>query len=310
MHSTETTLLKVTNDIMIAADEGKCSVLVLLDLMSAFDTVDHSILLNWSNQLVGISGTALEWFSSYPKEVFQLLLCSSCLTQPLCLVVLHRVLCWILHCFPYTCLLSAKLSASLCGVSYHFYADDIQLFYSFKPGECDKWSMSLECIDSIKILMTENCLQFNENKTEALLIAPDNMVPETKQNLGFLSASVQCNLRNSGVIFDQSLSFENRVSQLFRSCVFQLKNIAKLRSMLTKDEMEMIILASISSRLDYCNTLFICLKQTSVNRLQTVQNAAAWILTRNNKRSHITLILSSLHWLPINFHMQFKILDR
>ena len=72
--------------------------------------------------------------------------------------------------------------------------------------------------------------------------------------------------------------------------------------------MEMIIHAFISSRLDYCNALFTCLNQTSLNRLQTVQNAAARLLTRNNKRSHITPILSSLHWLPIKFRIHFKIL--
>lgn len=73
--------------------------------------------------------------------------------------------------------------------------------------------------------------------------------------------------------------------------------------------MEMIIQAFISSRLDYCNTLFTCLNQTSLNCLQTVQNAAAQLLTRNNKRWHIMPILCSLHWLPIRFHIYFKILQ-
>lgn len=53
---------------MMAADDGKCSLLVLLDLSSVFDTVDHGILLNRLNHLVGISGTALVWFSFYLTE--------------------------------------------------------------------------------------------------------------------------------------------------------------------------------------------------------------------------------------------------
>ncbi len=64
-HSTETALLRVSNDILMASDAGDCSVLVLLDLSAAFDTVDHCSLINRLYSLVGISGSALEWLSSY-----------------------------------------------------------------------------------------------------------------------------------------------------------------------------------------------------------------------------------------------------
>lgn len=50
---------------MLAADGGKCSVLVLLDLSAAFDTVDHCTLINRLRTTVGITGSALDWFSSY-----------------------------------------------------------------------------------------------------------------------------------------------------------------------------------------------------------------------------------------------------
>ncbi len=64
-HSTETALIKIINDIRFNSDSGKISVLVLLDLSAAFDTVDHNILLERLENWVGLSGLALKWFRSY-----------------------------------------------------------------------------------------------------------------------------------------------------------------------------------------------------------------------------------------------------
>ena len=84
---------------------------------------------------------------------------------------------------------------------------------------------------------------------------------------------------------------------------FHLRNISKVSTA----HLEMIIHAFISSRIDYCNALFTSLSMSALGRLQAVQNAAARLLTRSNKRSHITLILRSLHWLPVAYRIQFKI---
>ena len=67
-HSTETALIKVTNDICLNTDAGKASILVLLDLSAAFDTVNHGILLHRLKNWVGISGTVLNWFKSYLED--------------------------------------------------------------------------------------------------------------------------------------------------------------------------------------------------------------------------------------------------
>jgi retron-type reverse transcriptase len=66
-HSTETALLKVTNDLLLSSDSGSLTILLLLDLSAAFDTVNHSILLS----SIGITDSALSWFTSYLSERFQ-----------------------------------------------------------------------------------------------------------------------------------------------------------------------------------------------------------------------------------------------
>ncbi len=113
---------------------------------------------------------------------------------------------------------------------------------------------------------------------------------------------------NLGVILDSNLSFENHISHVTKTAFFHLKNIAKLRNMLTISDAEKLVHAFMTSRLDYCNALLGGCSASSINKLQIVQNAAARVLTRSKKSHHITPILQSMHWLPIKFHLRYKIL--
>ena len=66
-HSTETALVKIHNDLTQAVDRVGAAVLVLLDLSAAFDTIDHSTMITRLKDH-GISGKALQWFSSYLSQ--------------------------------------------------------------------------------------------------------------------------------------------------------------------------------------------------------------------------------------------------
>ena len=70
-HSTETVLLRIVNDILSAPDNDNISVLLLLDLSAAFNTIDHQILLSRLNSVFGIQSTALQWFQSYLSDRYQ-----------------------------------------------------------------------------------------------------------------------------------------------------------------------------------------------------------------------------------------------
>uniref|UniRef100_A0A669CQX3 Reverse transcriptase domain-containing protein n=1 Tax=Oreochromis niloticus TaxID=8128 RepID=A0A669CQX3_ORENI len=293
----------------MAADSGECTVLVMLDLTSAFDTVDHSIMINRLKDLFGITGVVLKWFMSYLSERSFTVCMNHVLSETSVLpsgVPQGSVLGPIL--FLLYILLLGQIIRRYNNISYHLYADDIQLCCSFKTSEFYKLSCLNNCLSEIKQWLNDNFLQLNADKTETLMFAPDHMLSEIKQHISFLDRSFQSSLRNLGVIFDSSMSLEKHSKQLVQNCFYHLRNISKLRLLVSKAELEMIIHAFISSRLDCCNGLFICLNKSAPDRLQTVQNAAARLLTGTNKRSHITPVLASLHWLPVNFRVHFKIL--
>ncbi len=78
--------------------------------------------------------------------------------------------------------------------------------------------------------------------------------------------------------------------------------------MLTVSDAKKLVRAFMTSRLDYCNALLGGCPASSINKLQIVQNAAARVLTSSRKYHNITPIIQSLHWLPIKFHISYKIL--
>ncbi len=141
------------------------------------------------------------------------------------------------------------------GISFHCYADDTQLYISTKPDETSKLSKLTVCVKNIKDWMTSNFLLLNSDKTEILLIGPKN----STQNL--LDYNLQldgCNVTSStvtnlGVILDSNLSFENHISNVTKTAFFHLRNISKLRNMLSVSDAEKLVHAFMTSRLDYCN---------------------------------------------------------
>ncbi|KAJ8014459.1 hypothetical protein DPEC_G00040450 [Dallia pectoralis] len=125
--------------------------------------------------------------------------------------------------------------------------------------------------------------------------------------LGLLHLSLHP-VRNLGVIFDQNMQHDKQISAVVKASFYQLRLLSKVKPFLSRADLEKAIHAFISSRLDYCNALYIGLNKSLLNRFQLVQNSAARLLCNISKRSHITPILRSLHWLPVRFRVEYKVL--
>ncbi len=132
-----------------------------------------------------------------------------------------------------------------------------QLYISTRPDKTFKLSKLTECVKNIKDWMTNNFLLLNSDKTEILLIGPKNCTQNLlDHNLQLEGCTfTSSTAKNLGVILDSNLSFENHISIVTKTAFFHLRNIAKLRNMLTVSDAEKLVHAFMTSRLDYCNAL-------------------------------------------------------
>ena len=194
------------------------------------------------------------------------------------------------------------------GIQYHCYADDTQIYLPVAPQTTCTLNKLHSCLNDIKSWMACNFLQLNNSKTEVIIFGPPPSVTSLSSALGPLSNNVNAVVRNLGVMLDSSLNFNKQINSVVRSGFYQLRVISNLKSLLTQNDLEILIHAFITSRLDYCNILYTGLTQSNIHKLQMVQNAAARLLTGTKKREHITPVLAQLHWLPVKFRIDFKIL--
>ena len=107
--------------------------------------------------------------------------------------------------------------------------------------------------------------------------------------------------------FDSDFSFSKHVQNVCKGCFIQLRDFRNIRQFLTQDAAVSAANALVSSRLDYCSSVFRSLSKFNLHRLQSIQNSAARIVMNSSKFTRITPVLRKLHWLPIQFRSEFKL---
>ena len=281
--------------------------------MSAFDTIDHNLLLELLESRMGIKGSALLWFKSYLSRR-SLRVCvrgSFSDDQPLlCGVPQGSVLGPVL----FTTYIQ-PLQDILHDIDFHIYADDSQIYLSFNPRSPTSAGAAIDqiqqCFYKIKAWMTSHFLHLNDTKTEVLVITSPKLskhIQFSDIKLGKSEVAMSKYVRNLGVTWDSNMKLNQQVKNVCKKAYYHLHNIYRIRKYLTVTATKSLIHAFITSRLDYCNGLLYGIPDYLVDCLQRVQNTAARLVTSTPRSDHITPVLHNLHWLPVSHRIRFKIL--
>ena len=115
-------------------------------------------------------------------------------------------------------------------------------------------------------------------------------------------------IRDIGVVIDNTMSMAVHVSRVCQVTYCQIRSIAKIRKCLTTAACKTIVHALVMSRVDYDNALLFGLPEMLLHKLQMIQNSAARLVTGTHGRDHITPVLFILHWLPVRYRIEFKLL--
>ena len=285
-HSCETALVRIQDDILQSLDNRKSTILVLLDLRAAFETVDHQILLDRLH-MFGIRGNAHKWM-----QVVNIRDTNSRCVQLPCGVPQGSVLGPLL--FSIYCIELSSVFESH-QLSYHIYADDSQLYVEFprdQPAQAVAAANRLSrCITDVRAWLLLNNLMLNRDKTEAIVIAAVNTRAHATVDVvvdvcGCIVTPTPY-VRDIGVLFDSAMSMAKNVSRVCQMAYCQLRSIARIRRSITTTACRTIVHALVMSRLDYCNAVLYGLPGAQLQKLQLVQNAAARLVTGTHRREHI-----------------------
>ena len=312
-HNTETMMIGLMDEVLRGFDSNLATIVIFIDLSAAFDTIDVKKLLQILKDEIGIDGVALSWFRSFLSGRTQRVkieneYSDSC--EVPCGVPQGSVLGPVLFNINVR---SQPLVFKSCMFSASSFADDsngrrsFAMTFQFQVLKNEV----VNCMDKIVMWNNIHFMKINPEKTELLLLRPCSL--NKKVIIKGVIFEDQCirfseQVKNVGVWIDSNLNMDKHVNSLVSHCYKILKDIRRVKKCLTKSHLEKLVHAVTTSRLDYCNSLFVNMSKSNLFKLQVAQNSAARLILSKRRRDSASESLRELHWLNIETRITYKIL--
>ena len=294
--STETALLKLSDKIYDNIDNRKVSILLLLDLSKAFDSVNHAILL----EKCKIMNIDQSWLESYLKNRFQSVRLNGAISSLKNIefgVPQGSILGPLLFLIYVNDLVK---SVTDCFIIQ--YADDTQILIEGDIKDIDELIRKAEDIlNKAKDYFLKNGLLLNEKKTQFIIIGSRQYVSEIGDDvsINFNGNIIEPmkTVKNLGVYFDRHMSFESHIDEIYKKVMGTLIYLNRIKDSFETSTRKIVVQSLALSFVNYCLKIWGAASDTQLHRVQKLINFAARVAIGNiRKYDHISPHLKKLEW--------------
>lgn len=300
-HGTATALTNVVDDAISASDSKHATFLVLLDFSRAFDCVNTELLIA-KLSYYGLSLNTCLWFKSFLSGRKQYVVTENehgeekksstkCLSRGVPQGSIISPILFILF--------TTDIGRCIKKCDFHLYADDTQLYHSFKPEYTQNAVKLLnDDLNGVREWATNNTLVLNPSKTQYLILGSKQQRKVVLDHNPIIIIDGQnieraSKVKNLGLIIDEDLRFEAHINLKIKTAFFRLKMLYGIRNNLSEKVRLILVDSLILSLFSYCDVVYgpRIFKKTE-KAIQRVQNACARFCFNIPKRSHVSPYLN------------------
>lgn len=301
--STQDALLNINEKIYQQMDSRQLTLLILLDLSKAFDSVDHQLLVS-KLESIGVNPA---WFQSYLDNRTHAVSLESSLSPFLKNkfgVPQGSILGPILFSIFVN---DIPITPSDCKIS--MYADDVQIAIPFSPNEAGNTRVKAEGIlTELKEWYDRNGLKLNSNKTQCIIIGAPHLTKAVSDFAlhfaGSIITPVSC-VKNLGVWYDTNMTFEPHINKICKKINGTLMYLNKIKHYLDEKSRLLVTQSLVLSHFHYCPLVWGRANKGTLEQLQKCWNFTAKVVVNGkfSKRDHVTPLLKKLGWPKLEYHL-------
>ena len=302
------------DDLLWAMEKQLVTAVMILDLLTAFNTVDDDLLLEVLQKRFGVTDKAKKWYSNYIKQRKFSVMIGKNKSEP------RQLKCSV----PQGSIQGAFLFISYAsildeivkGLVLNGFADDHSVRKTFKLEKLDhhQEQKTIAAIEKlmldIKSWMDAVRLKMNNSKSEFIYFGGSKQLEKCITNQ--INVNGEWILRSQvmrylGAYLDTTLNLKQHIKIKCKAAILNLLKIKATRKYLTTEACTKVVITLVMSCLDYTNSILTGLPKASICQLQRVQNMAAKIILQRDKFESSSKCLKELHWLPIHHQINFKV---